>query len=559
MSQFLNALKSMSVEPVMLIDGACNQAMLLFIENAQMNKICSVNLDFPPEVCENLADHPEESVLVQKYLSIFAFYNSIIMSVPSLLFVLFMGAWSDLYGRKIPILITLLCHGMYAAGYLINSWQTSWPVEMIYLVTFFESLSGGTLGLLTSSTSYISDICRQKNRTSRVSIAASMWHLGGPLGTLIGALIIKHADYNIALALVLLAYILAVVYVIFLIKESHGPFAKKELLSKGSLKGQVVPNSEGVTISKMIKDFFNWRRVVESFKTVLKKREGNTRSVILIIIASNMIRRAARGFFMYLFVRQALQWDATDYGYWISYRNLLVALGSMFLIPLLTKLCDIKDATLVVVGSLSLVAEYVCCGLVINKSLSFLLWLAPVVGIISNASTIAFRSLPTKLVDSNEKGRINAVGAALNGFMPMVGYAVYTPVYYKTVESFPSAQFFVGASFNLLIISMFVYVHVTTKGSSYDTESHSDKSNKKLVNVFKNPSSITVKGLIRTFSTSLRQENAILESSDFSDQAHQVLKPTQECDEPGKKNAETGVVNQSFSLADEDVVSKNNS
>lgn len=30
---------------------------------------------------------------------------------------------------------------------------------------------------------------------------------------------------------------------------------------------------------------------------------------------------------MYQFVRHVLHWDATDYGYWISYRNLLAALG----------------------------------------------------------------------------------------------------------------------------------------------------------------------------------------------------------------------------------------
>ena len=30
---------------------------------------------------------------------------------------------------------------------------------------------------------------------------------------------------------------------------------------------------------------------------------------------------------MYQFVRQVLDWDASEYGYWITYRNLLAALG----------------------------------------------------------------------------------------------------------------------------------------------------------------------------------------------------------------------------------------
>lgn len=34
------------------------------------------------------------------------------------------------------------------------------------------------------------------------------------------------------------------------------------------------------------------------------------------------------GFFMYQFSRQVLDWGASEYGYWITYRNLLAALGT---------------------------------------------------------------------------------------------------------------------------------------------------------------------------------------------------------------------------------------
>lgn len=54
------------------------------------------------------------------------------------------------------------------------------------------------------------------------------------------------------------------------------------------------------------------------------------------------------------------------------------------------------------------------------------------------------------------QGRINAVIAALNGLMPMVGYAAYSPLYYHTVDTFPGAQFFFGASLNLLIVVAFL-------------------------------------------------------------------------------------------------------
>ncbi|XP_064080713.1 lysosomal proton-coupled steroid conjugate and bile acid symporter SLC46A3-like [Macrobrachium nipponense] len=562
MAWLLNALKSISVEPVMLINGACTQAMRLFAENVQMIKICSVNFGFSAKVCENLDDHLEENVSVQKEFTVFSFYNSIILSVTTLIFVLFMGSWSDKYGRKIPLLLTLVCQVLYAAGYLLSNWQSSWPVEMIYLVTFLESFGGSNVGLLSLTTSYISDICPEKSRTSRISIANSMWYLGGPLGTLIGAVIIKHTTYSIALSLVLLANVSVVIYVIFFIKESHRPFVTVELQNKGSLNSGISEDSkEQATISRIVKDFFNWRRVVESFETALRKREGHTR-VLLIIIGSNMIHFAGRGFFMYMFVRQALHWNATDYGYWFTYRSLLTALGSLLLITPLTRLCDIKDTTLVFIGSLSIVNEYVCYGLVMNKSLSFLLWLGPIAGLISNASLIAFGSMPTKLVGSNEKGRISAVVSAINSFMPMVGYAIYSPVYYRTVDSFPSAQFFIAASLNLLIIVMFVAVHCgSSSHDSKDLEPTLSKGNEH-VDVFKNGTAVTLRSFVRTFSGPVQRDNTTVENNqtpgkEIDVQAHEASsKDAQEVGAPETKKSLTGLINPSFSCDGEGSVCK---
>lgn len=197
--------------------------------------------------------------------------------------------------KQIPLLMTLIGHVMYAGGYLLSNWQTSWPVEVIYFVTVLEALGGGNVGLLSTVTSYISDICPEKTRTSRVSTANSLWYLGGPVGTLVGALVIKYGGYNLALLLVLLAYLSAVLYVVFVIKESHGPFAKTALQAHGSAKQEPSPDSKEVSKLRMASDFFNWRRVVESFKTAFRQREGNARKFIMAIILSNMLRRVARG------------------------------------------------------------------------------------------------------------------------------------------------------------------------------------------------------------------------------------------------------------------------
>lgn len=78
--------------------------------------------------------------------------------------------------------------------------------------------------------------------------------------------------------------------------------------------------------------------------------------------------------------------------------------GSLFLVPLLTRLLSFTDFSLVVMGSVSIIGEYVCYGMITSSAQSFLMWLGPTAGLISNAGVIAFRSMSTKLVGSKEKG-----------------------------------------------------------------------------------------------------------------------------------------------------------
>lgn len=449
-----------TLEPVMFLDGACHWTMHVFMEVVQMNKICASKLGLSEDVCSNLTAHPEENIRVQKEFSIFVFQNSIIFSVVPLLFVLVIGAWSDLYGRKIPLIMATTGHLILSGGYLLNSWQVSWPVELIYIVTLLDALGGGAQGVVSSSVAYISDVTPIKTRTSRVGTAMSLWYFGGPLGNLIGAVALQHSDINLALGIVFLADLVNILYVIFCIKESHGPFAQIPP-NEDKAPNEITLKKEDVTVKRMILDFFNWRRGLEAFKTAFKSRDGYARAILLTVIMCNMLRRAARAFFMYSFVSRALGWTATIYTYWSSYRTLVAAAGSLVLVPLLSRFGNINDPLLVVIGSLSLIGEYCCYGFISGMSTAFFVWLGPLAGLISNANIIAHKSLATKLVSRTEKGRVSAVMSATQSLMPMVGYAMYAPIYHKTVETFPEAQYFFSACLAAIILVIFLAIHLT--------------------------------------------------------------------------------------------------
>ncbi|XP_064095354.1 LOW QUALITY PROTEIN: probable peptidoglycan muropeptide transporter SLC46 [Macrobrachium nipponense] len=489
---------SISVEPVMLLDGLAFSNMVVLVENLQMDKVCHVNLNYSKEICGNLSSHKDVKEEMATEFSEFAMYNGIITAVIPLFFILFMGAWSDKYGRKVPLVASTIGHLLYSLGYLVSSTVDSWPVEYLLIVALLDSLGGGAVSFLTAANSYISDVTSEETRTSRLGLANSIWFLGGPMGTLLGTFIYKAGGYVALFGTSLGMYVVALVYIIVFVPESHGPFAnvtklekilppkqslrlresvawvygidKKELKKELTNTKSMVQRKKSITVGQMLKDFFNPQRFVDSFRCTLKKREGHVRVYILLLILCNILRKLGRGAYMYLFARQVLHWEASDYGYWVTYKNFLATSGSLVAVPLLSGTLKMTDNMLAMVGAFSSVFDYVLYGMV-REETYFFMWLAPVSALLVNSCAIAIRAMLSKYVPSDELGKVSAMLGALDGVVPMLSFTLYTAVYRATVSFYPGAQFFFGASANFLMVIIFILVMVMDKTGDYNVQS----------------------------------------------------------------------------------------
>ena len=313
-TSIITFIASLTVEPIMMLDGLAYSVMVVFVEHLQMDKICLVNLNYTHEICENITVHEKENLELQQYFSYFGMYNGIIMAFLPLFFILFMGAWSDKYGRKIPLVIATFGHFFFAFGYLLNAYVFHWPVEYLLIAALMDSLGGGLVSFLTSTNSYISDVTSEEKRTSRVGFANSLWYLGGPIGTFLGTMIYKHGGYMMVFGTSLAMYSANLVMALCL-AESHGPFAtikkplkpnhstikeKKSISPQKSIKETEKPlDKTQITTMQMIKDLVNYRRIVDSFRSTFKKREGCVRVFILLLITCNLLRRLGRGKFSF--------------------------------------------------------------------------------------------------------------------------------------------------------------------------------------------------------------------------------------------------------------------
>ncbi|XP_069942298.1 lysosomal proton-coupled steroid conjugate and bile acid symporter SLC46A3-like [Cherax quadricarinatus] len=488
-SRVMGVMNNVTVEPLMLLHGLAFSNMIVYIENLQMDRVCRVSSGFSQQVCDNLKSEPAASVEVQQRYSVFALYNGIIAAAVPLFFILFMGAWSDKYGRKVPLIAVQLGHALHATGYLLVTLVPSWPAEVLLVVTLLDTLGGGCVSFLTAANSYIGDVSSEKSRTSRVGLANSIWFLGGPVGTLMGTFIYSWGGYLPLFAASLTLSLMALVYVVVWIPESHGPFAKSSSAESPNHKSQAELR-ESVAAAKcleanaapsnalqhtrptlyiMVKDFFNPSRILDSFKSTLRKREGNKRALILILIFTSLLRRVTRSPYVFAFTRHVLGWQATDYSLWVTYKNLLATTGSLVAVPLLSGRLGVSDNLLAVVGAMSGVIEYVFYGC-ISDSRPYFIWIAPVAALLLNSCTIAQRAMMTKFVSKDEIGKVSAVLGALDGMMPMVTSALYTAVYHASVSTFPVAHFLLGASASALMIVFFCIIIFADKSGQYDVE-----------------------------------------------------------------------------------------
>lgn len=319
----VHVVASISVEPVVLLDELATALMEVLSENRKIDKICHINLNNSAEICANVSQYPDILKAEQQLVSIFSMYNAFITSIIPLIFILFMGAWSDKYGRKVPMWASMLGKTMSSAGYLLNSWVWHWPVEHLLIVGLVESLGGGSVSFLSAVNSYICDITSVESRTFRVSLVYGIWYIGSPIGTFLATYIYSAGGYQVLFGTSLAIRIIAFVYIVFLLPESHGPFADKQRFSKlrahtstlkirdsivnvygltrktkkplGNSEKEVQITLDKTMVKKMFLYFFNTQRFIDSFKCTFAKREGNVRVYILLIIFANLLRKIGRG------------------------------------------------------------------------------------------------------------------------------------------------------------------------------------------------------------------------------------------------------------------------
>ncbi|XP_075216047.1 putative peptidoglycan muropeptide transporter SLC46 isoform X2 [Lycorma delicatula] len=454
--------RTVSVEPVMFMYMFAFMLTTVVEESFFVNKACRINLGLPANICDNInyENNTETKKKVQVIVSNFRQYEGIALHAVPVLLALLLGAWSDKHGRKLPMLLGLAGSLFYAIMIIVNTLQ-DWPLEVVlYTATFPSAITGSSLAVFLAAFTYVADITTAKQRTQRVTFLEVAYLIPMPTGVAIGSYLftnVVNESYTLMFCIHAALLVVAIIYTLFTMemKINESPL----------IDGPMVVNSDSYDTSNScsIFDIWNWNIVIDSFKTVFRKRTENRRKYLILVILAMGLYTFQRDekHMVYLYTQLKFHWSVATYSHFRTYQSTLFVLGLLIGVPMITKAFALPDTIVVVVGSAAHAIARVVFATAQQPSFFYI-----------GASVAAFgplvapvlRSITSKLVPPSERGKAFSMLTVADTSVPVISAAIYTQVYNATINTMPSTFFWITVVTQLLVCSIGLYVHYSLGG-----------------------------------------------------------------------------------------------
>ncbi|XP_011300353.1 solute carrier family 46 member 3-like [Fopius arisanus] len=89
----------------------------------------------------------------------------------------------------------------------------------------------------------------------------------------------------------------------------------------------------------------------------------------------------------------------------------------------------------------------------------WMMYLAPLVEIVNGTSFIAMRSIASKLVPTDELGKVNSLFGVCESLMPLVYGPIYSSVYASTMNTLPGTFFLLGGCLTAPAVVAFLWLY----------------------------------------------------------------------------------------------------
>ncbi|BES90891.1 Adenylate cyclase [Nesidiocoris tenuis] len=454
--KFNNIISNVTVEPILLCYILPNYIANLATMNMNLEKACRVNLNYSSDLCDEIARRntsglEKEDENIQVLVLRMTYWQSVLRSSLPALLILFLGSFSDRTGRRKPfMLLPVFGELMVSMGLLLcRYFFYEWPLEVAGAIEgFFPAITGSWSTMFMAVFSYMGDVTSLEARTVRLGVVSMVTSLALPVGTLMSGVLYRAIGFYGVFSTVAVMYALGIAYGALRLKEARPPTPL--VPSRGGPCGYCV-------------EFFNPRHVADTFRVAFKSRQGNLRKRILLVMLLSITMfgpihgEAAVG---YLFTRKRFNWDEVDFSIYSTYTTLVNLVGTALGISILTHKFKMEDSML---GALAYGSKFIAAFFFAYTSSATGFYIVSLLELTGGTGMIAMRSIASKLVPSEELGKINSLFGVCEAVVLVIYQPLYSFVYHQTISTFPGAFFLVGALLTCPSVLIFLYLYYLQK------------------------------------------------------------------------------------------------
>ncbi|KAJ3648217.1 hypothetical protein Zmor_020037 [Zophobas morio] len=414
-------------------------------------RTCYLTLGYSKTECALLgSQNPDDQTanlekVVQPFAAVTGMMNTVVEGFCSSIVCLFVGPWSDRFGRKPIIVAPLIGYFLYFVLTTIFSLvETASPWYSV-ICTLPVGLSGGIPSLFAAILCHVTDSTSQENRGMKMGVIECTIFLGIVLGTVSSSYIFTFTSYEFVFSLGAICCLVGLIFTIYCIPES---IANQE--------------SEG-----KIKELFRVSNINEMVTTTFKKRDNYVRFTVLcciLMITLSTITVTGGGSVMFLFLREQFHWSLQKYTLFAAAGSVCQILGTISAVYVLHKVLKIPETVLILVALLSSLNGALMMGLAHSY---WTVYFVPLAKLLDGIFGPMVRSLVSKVLPNEEIGKVFASLTACQFFLGIVGSPLYTLIYNDTISTSPGFFNFVTAGIYIfeicVVIGVIVVRTVATK------------------------------------------------------------------------------------------------
>ncbi|OWA53340.1 hypothetical protein BV898_17773 [Hypsibius exemplaris] len=441
--------KGLRIAPVTFWFGSCTGMIMPVGTELMKTRICEVVYNNTVDFCAKIGqtkDNATEANLIRATTTEYSMYSALISAIPSIIFTLFMGSWSDRHGRRSPLIASVV-------GFILSC-AVSIPVAFLQINPLYlligsavGSLLGGWPIFVSSVNSYIGDHTTEKNRSTIIALNMGCLSAGISAGLKLGTVILQYWGYPTVYFVNLGLHCTSLLYILVFIKD-HADFNNKE--------------NESMSNANKARGLFQIQGIRDNWEVLTRKRVGNARFHVLLLLgaytAMVMCIENESVILQQLMEYQPLGWTVGEYGSLASISSICGVIALCMAIPVCKRIFKMSDTTMGIAGSLSALL----CAFGYSISIKdWMVWTAMSVGLIRPLSFVCIQAVQIALVERSEVGKMMSILGSIQSVSQILSVVLFQRLFAATAPFWPGCVFAVIAFILVIPLASFCTVDAT--------------------------------------------------------------------------------------------------